>query len=177
MAVNRAATAIQLNELKGLLSRALEVADDLVGDPQVERMLQAFARLPGPDREPILRVLERDATWCRIAEQTSDTTGITVRPNPHASLYVQVMNQLPDGPLQRDVDVIRFGLEQFVALLPFVMQEDVRAQWTVSAREIIRDADPAVLAHAAQLARHVLALLDERGNGAPANGNGNGHAK
>jgi hypothetical protein len=91
-----------------VLSRAQELTAQLSAGPLVERMLQAFGRLPTPDREPIVRVLERDATCCRIVGQTSDTTGVTVRPNPHASLYVQVVGHVPDEPLRRDVDVIRY---------------------------------------------------------------------
>jgi hypothetical protein len=161
MAAIHASTAVQLIELKALLARAHELVTQIGNDPLTERMLKAFARLPAPDRETILRVLERDATWCRIVEQTTDTTGITVRPNPHASLYVQAVGHVPDQPLRRDVDVIRFGIEQFVNLLPLLFQEDVHALWTISARELIRDVAPELRQHAAALAREVLALLSE----------------
>jgi hypothetical protein len=161
MAANPASTATQLIELKAALSRAQDLIAQLSEDPLVERMLQAFGRLPMPDREPIVRVLERDATWCRIVEQTADTTGITVRPNPHASLYVQIVEQVPDQPLQRDVDVIRYGIEQFVALLPLLFQEDVHALWTISGRALIRDVDPELREYAARLVREVAVLLME----------------
>ena len=163
MAANHEGRARQLNELKALLTRARDLAAQLVADPLVERLLQAFAKLPAPDREPVLQVLERDATWCRIVEQTADTTGVSVRPNPHASLYVQVIDHAPTAsePLRRDVEVIRFGIEQFVRMLPLLFQDGVHAQWTTSARELIHDADPALRECAARLAHEVLALLDE----------------
>jgi hypothetical protein len=174
MAANHASTATQLIELKAALSRAQELIAQLSEDPLVERMLQAFGRLPVPDREPIVRVLERDATWCRIVEQTADTTGITVRPNPNASLYVHVVGHVPDAPLQRDVDVIRYGIEQFVALLPMLFQDDVHAQWTVSARELIGEADAEMREHAARLAREVLGLLAQAPAESTSAADGNG---
>src|SRR5262249_36509565 len=79
-------------------------------------------------------------------EETSGATGISVSPNPHASLYVHVLEQvtgepLAPGPLQRDGDVIRLGIETFVRLLPLLFQEGVHAQWTAAAREIVRASD------------------------------------
>ena len=40
----------------------------------------------------MLGVIERDGNWCRVVEQTAETTGITVRANPRASLYLHVLN-------------------------------------------------------------------------------------
>jgi hypothetical protein len=153
-----------LETLLELLTRAREFAAEIAGDPLLERILAAFERLPVPDRETILEVIERDATWCRIVEQTSDTTGITVRPNPQASLYVQIMgsaNGPPAQPLRRDIDVIRFGIAQFVAMVPLFFQKGVHAHWTASARELIAESDPEHREHVAQLCREVLALIDE----------------
>ena len=153
-----------LEALCALLAKARDFTATFTDDPLVERILNAFARLPEPDRETVVGVIERDATWCRIAEQTADTTGITVRPNPQASLYIHVLGaqaEAPDEPLRRDVEVIRFGMEQFVAMVPFFFQEGVHAQWTASAREIIAEAEPELRGYAARLCREVLALLAE----------------
>ena len=159
--------ATQVETLRTVLAAASDLVSGLARDPLVSRVLEVFARLPEPDREPILRVLERDATWCRIIEQTADSTGITVRPNPHASLYVHVLDQ-PSAPLQRDVDVIRLGIERFVLMLPLLFQEGVHEQWTASAHELAREGDPDMLQYVARLAREVLALLE--GARAPARG-------
>ena len=159
-----------LETLLALLTTARDFAARINGDPLVERVLAAFARLPEPDRETILGVIERDATWCRIVEQTTDTTGISVRPNPQASLYVHVLDPKDgqsDEPLRRDVDVIRFGIEQFVHMLPLFFQEGVHAQWTTSARELIADADPELREVGARLCREILALIDEAGRTRP----------
>ena len=151
-----------LETLHALLATAREFAAQSVDDPMVERILAAFARLPEPDRETVLGIIERDATWCRVVEQTADTTGITVRPNPQASLYVHVLEprtEPSDEPTRRDVDVIRFGMEQFVHMLPLFFQEGVHAQWTAAARELIAVGDPELREYAVRLCREVLALI------------------
>ena len=155
-----------LDALQTLLATARGLLTDLTTDPLLERILGAFRMLPESDREPILRILEKDAAWTRIVEETSGATGITVSPNPHASLYVHVLEQvtgdpLAPGPLQRDGDVIRFGIETFVRLLPLFFQEGVHAQWTAAAREIVRASDAETRGFAVRLAREVLALVDE----------------
>src|SRR2546428_7543202 len=134
-----------LDALQTLLATARGLLADLTTDPLLERILGAFRMLPESDREPILRVLEKDAAWRRVVEETSAATGITVCPNPHASLYVHVLDQvtgelLAPGPLQRDGDVIRFGIETFVRLLRLLFQEGVHAQWTAAAPAIARAA-------------------------------------
>jgi hypothetical protein len=109
-------------------------------------------------------VIEREAAWCRIIEQTSEETGITVRPNPHASLYGHVFDQVEgsSGPLQRDVDTIRVGIERFVQMMPLFFQEGVHEQWTASARALVQDGDPELLEYVRRLAEEVLAVLAER---------------
>ena len=155
--------ATRLDALRAILVSAHELAVRLAADPVFERVLRVFTKIPEPDRETILRVLERDATWCRIVEQTADTTGLTVRPNPHASLYVHVFGQaeVPTEPLRRDIDVIRFGIERFIHLLPLLFQEGVHEQWMVAARELARDIDPALLQYVVRLARELLELVAE----------------
>jgi hypothetical protein len=162
------APATRLDALRAILVTANELATRLAGDPFVERILQAFAKLPVPDREPVLKIIERDATWCRIVEQTGDETGITVRPNPHASLHVHVFGQVdtPPEPLQRDVDVIRFGIERFLQMIPLLFQEGVHEQWTASARALAQEADPELLEYLRRLANEVLALVAEGTRGA-----------
>jgi hypothetical protein len=153
-----------LDTLLSLLTTARAFAAQVVDDPLMERLLGAFSRLPQPDREAIVGVIERDATWCRIVEQTADTTGITVRPNPQASLYVHVLNprtESPDAPLRRDVDVIRFGIERFVHMLPFLFQDGVHQQWVASAHELIAEAEPELRAYAVRLCQEVLGLIAE----------------
>jgi hypothetical protein len=151
--------------LHTLLATARELARTLSGDPELERLVRAFRLFPERDRETILQVLEKDAAWRGIVERTDDVTGISVRPNPHASLYVHVLEQGAD-PLaadtsDRDADVIRRGLRSFVQLLPLLFQEGVHTQWTAAAREIAHASGADVRTYAARLAREVEQLVAE----------------
>lgn len=166
----------QFDELHTLLGVAQQLVADLMGDPLLHRLLQAFLLLPPADREPILAILEKDAAWRRIVEQTESATGIDVRPNPNASLYLHVLAPT-DGPpfdesAARDGDVIRFGIDTFVQLLPLVFQEGVHEQWTAAVREIIRTASPTLRSYGERLARETLTMLAEApadpGNDPPA---------
>jgi hypothetical protein len=148
-----------LDALRAVLTSARGLIDDLAGDPVLTRLLRAFSALPAADREPIVRILERDAAWRHIVEETRVATGIAVRPNPHASLYVHVLDA-PE-PSARDISVIRLGIERFVGLLPLFFQEGVHAQWTASARALIGASDAELRALGARLGREVLALIAE----------------
>jgi hypothetical protein len=165
MPANEATDKKPFDTLHTLLATARELAKALSDDPELERLVRAFRLFPERDRETILQVIEKDAAWRAIVERTDDVTGISVRPNPHASLYVHVLGQgagpLPTETSERDADVIRRGLQSFIRLLPFLFQDGVHAQWTAAAREIARASDPDVRTHAIRLAREVEALVTE----------------
>jgi hypothetical protein len=152
-------TSHGLAGLEAVLQSARGLVDELLHDPLLPRLLAAFSALPENERGTVLGVLEREATWRRIVDETSAATGITVRPNPHASLYVHVTAE--PQPSARDVDVIRLGMARFLPLLPLFFQPGVHEQWMRSARELVRDAPPQLRAIADRLAREVLALLAE----------------
>jgi hypothetical protein len=165
MPAGGAADRRPFDTLHTLLSTARELVKSLSDDPELDRLVRAFRLFPERDREAILHVLEKDAAWRNIVERTDDVTGITVRPNPHASLYVHVLAQGAD-PLaadtaDRDADVIRRGLRAFVQLLPLLFQEGVHAQWTAAAREIAGASGTDVRAYAVRLAREVEQLVAE----------------
>jgi hypothetical protein len=151
--------APSLSALQSLLASARGLVEEMVDDPLVERLKRAFTSLPEADRHAVLKVIERDATWVQIAKETAGPTGITVHPNPHASLYVHVLDE--PGPSQRDVDVISLGIERFVQLMPLFFQEGVHEQWTNSARELIRVSDPQLRSLVLRLASEVIGLVNE----------------
>jgi len=153
--------APSLSALRSLLASARGLVDEMADDPLVDRLKRAFNSLPEPDRQAIVKVIERDATWVQIVKTTAATTGIAVHPNPHASLYVHVLDE--PGPSQRDVDVISLGIDRFVQLMPLFFQEGVHEQWTNSARELIRVSDPDLRSLVVKLAQEVVALVDEVG--------------
>jgi hypothetical protein len=153
------AALIALEGLIALLGEAGGVAGRLAADPLLVRLLQVFHRFPEPDREVLIGVLEREAAWCSIVAQTTGTTGITVRPNPFSSLYVQVVGSPPPAePSERDVDVIRVGIERLLHLVPLLFDDAVHAQWTASARMLARLVDPALGRRVVQLAREVVSI-------------------
>jgi hypothetical protein len=149
--------------LQTLLATARDLAKVLTDDPQLERVVRAFRMFPEADREAILQVLEKDAAWRSIVEKTDDATGITVRPNPHASLYVHILEQTGAGPepSPRDADVIRHGVETFVQMLPLLFQDAVRAQWLAAGRDLARTSGAELRALAVRLAQDVEALVAE----------------
>jgi hypothetical protein len=166
MASNSADVARPLDTLTTLLTAARELVGNLATDSLFRRVVEVFSMLPEGDREPILRILERDATWTRIVQSTASTTGITVRPNPHASLYLHVFDPvtgepITPGPSERDANVMLVGIERFVRILPLFFQEGVYAQWEPAAREVARTSSPELRAAAARLAEEVLAMIAE----------------
>lgn len=158
MAGNQATDRKPFDALHTLLLTAQELAKSLIDDPQLERLVRAFRMLPERDREPILQVIEKDASWRRIVDETDETTGISVRPNPHASLYVHVLNAV-DETVQRDNDVIRHGIETFVQMLPLFFQPGVHEQWTAAARDLATRTDPSVVALGQRLIEEVQAII------------------
>jgi hypothetical protein len=161
MASSEASDRKPFDALHALLVTARELAKTLVDDPQLERLVRAFRLFPERDREAILQVIEKDASWRRIVADTGTTTGITVRPNPHASLYVHVLNAV-DETMQRDADVIRRGLETFVQMLPLLFQDGVHEQWTAAAHELARTTDPAIIELLRRLMREVTEIIGPR---------------
>jgi hypothetical protein len=150
-----------LDALQAVLSAASEMVNELLGDALIQRLLDAFLAFPEADREAILRVLEKDSAWRRVVERTADATGIDVFPNPHASLYVHVLDQGAASAPERDGDVIRAGIQTFVDMMPLLFQDAVHAQWTDAARDLARASDPALRDLVERLARETLAILAE----------------
>jgi len=157
-------TARPLDTLRAVLATAHGLLDEIANDPLLVRVLHALATIPEADRETIVRVLERDAAWTRIVAATAETTGISVRPNPHASLYVHVFDPATGLPIEpepsaRDVSVMLVGLERFARIFPLLFQEGVHAQWSPAALAVARAVDGDVRAAAARLAREVLVVV------------------
>ena len=158
--------------LQTLLATARDLAKGLTDDPQLERLVRAFRMFPEADREAVLRVLEKDSAWRNIVEKTDDATGITVRPNPHASLYVHILEQPGVGPepSPRDADVIRQGVETFVQMLPLLFQDGVRAQWLVAGRDLANSSGTELRALAVRFAQDIEALVAEAERTPPSKG-------
>jgi hypothetical protein len=170
MSRGRAVQEKPLDALQTLLATARDLAKVLTDDPQLERLGRTFRRFPEADREAILQVLEKDAAWRSIVEKTDDATGITVRPNPHASLYVHIIEQAEPEASPRDADVIRRGVETFVQMLPLLFQDAVRAQWLAAGRDLARSSGAELRALAVRLAQDVETIVAEAERNPPSKG-------
>jgi len=157
--------------LQTLLATARELANGLADDPDLERLVRAFRMFPAADRDAILQVIEKDAAWRSIVEKTDDATGIRVKPNPHASLYVHILEQADGGtvvtpdPSRRDADIIRHGVETFVQMLPLLFQDAVHTQWLAAGRDLAHTSSAEIRALAVRLATEVQALIAEAERG------------
>src|SRR5262249_36393967 len=98
---------------------------------------------------------------CGRCPQASVQAALRAGPTPPARLYVHVFDQVdaPTEPLRRDVEVIGFGIERFVQMIPLFFQDGVRQQWTASARALMREIDPQRVEYVRRLASEGLALI------------------
>lgn len=84
----------RLESLRALLDAALEAVNRLQGDEALPRLLSVFAKMPPEDRDVILRVLEREVAL-RTIRRDADVEPLSGMrlggPNPHARLYVRVV--------------------------------------------------------------------------------------
>lgn len=80
-----------------LLRSAQALIDDVAGGASlVPRVLRAFERMPGADREPILNMIEREVEFRRLSEQTDDVLrGPRYVPNPGARIYLRAWDGKP----------------------------------------------------------------------------------
>jgi len=119
-----------LEALCALLARRGDFTATFTDDPLVERIL---TRSPGC-RSPIARPSRRHRARRHLVPHRGADRGHDRdhrASNPQASLYIHVLGaqaEAPDEPLRPHVEVIRFGMEQFVAMVPFFFQEGVHAQ-------------------------------------------------
>src|SRR5882724_10341854 len=94
---------LQLSALRSLLSAAADLAGQ-IADPLLERLVAVFRRLPAEDREVIIGILEREAESREVGDATAGTTGLALRPNPGARLYVRVI--APEPSIEQDKIII-----------------------------------------------------------------------
>ena len=148
-----------LHALRDVLETAQMLVADLetTTDPLGARLTQLFARMPAADREPILGILERELERRLIAESVADSiTGIRLRPNPHARVYLRVIDQEPE--LNR-AEMMR-GTVRAMSMYHKAFTI-IRQDWDATALEALRALDPAARADVGRFARE-LAVLVER---------------
>jgi hypothetical protein len=113
-----------LATLSALLRTALDLTADLLWDPELLRLLEAFARFPAADRKPLLEKLETEVQARQRSMETGD--GVVGAPNPLASLYVRIYeNDRPVPGVTRDT-LLRSAIQSTALMQGF--PEPVRLQ-------------------------------------------------
>ena len=145
----------QLTALRGLLGGALDLATQLA-DPLLERLVAVFRRLPEDDREIIVGIIEREAGSRQMGDATAGTTGMALRLNPHARLYVRVI--APEPPVEQDKIIIASA--RAIRMLNKVIGP-IQERWRVAMLETFRGLDPDERAAVVRFNRDMLAMIEE----------------
>lgn len=150
----------QLDALRALLTTAQQLSNDLAADPVVGRLLHAFLGLPPEDRDVVTSVVERGATWKRVTDHTAELTGVRLRANPQARLFVHVVD--PEGAVNfaaQDHDELLLGALRLARVATLLEDPGVRALWTQPAIEAFRMVEPADREACVRLARSMIELI------------------
>lgn len=148
-----------LGALRDLLETAQLLVADLgsMTDPLALRLLQIFARVPAQDRTVIIDILEREVERRLLAETFADgTTGIRLRPNPNARLYLRVIDREPE----LNAEEMLCGTVRAFSMYHKAFQT-IREDWVPTALEALRSLDPAARESVGRLARELAALVDQ----------------
>jgi hypothetical protein len=154
------APSAQLAALRALLETARDLAARVDDDPTIGRLLRAFLTLPPDDRDVVVGVLERGTAWRRIADCVADVTGVELRANPQARLFVRVVEPR-DGALtlEQEPPEILLGALRIMKQAALLLRPEVAERWRAPALEAFRMIDAEEREACVRLVRHVLALL------------------
>ena len=145
----------QLTALRGLIGAALDLASQMA-DPLLERLVAAFRRLPEEDREVIVGIIEREAESRQMGDATAGATGVALRPNPGARLYVRVI--APEPTVEQDKIIIASA--RAIRMLNKVIGP-IQERWRVAMLETFRGLDPDERAAVVRFNRDMLAMIEE----------------
>src|SRR5258705_8358982 len=145
----------QLSALRGLLAAAVDLAGQ-IADPLLERLVAVFRTLPEEDREVIIGILEREAESRRMGDATAGTTGLMLRPNPYARLYVRVI--APEPSIEQDKIIIASA--RAIRMLHKVI-EPIHDRWREAMLETFRGLEPEERASVVRFNRDMLAMVEE----------------
>ena len=154
------APSAQLAALRALLETARDFAARVDEDPTVGRLLRAFLTLPPDDRDVVVGVLERGTAWRRIADGVADVTGIELRANPQARLFVRVVEPRESAlPLEREPPEILLGALRIMKQAALLLRPEVAERWRRPTLEAFRMIDADEREACVRLVSDVLALL------------------
>lgn len=149
-----------LRKLADIIEKATHLAEAMMADGILQRVIEAFRLMPLEDRDTIATAIEREVQARRLSCATEDATGRSMHPNPNARLYMRLHEQtMPRHMLERDE--LMFGMLKGMRVSPILMVPDVHASWIDGTREALEHLDATTRATVAQLMREVLALVEE----------------
>jgi hypothetical protein len=146
-----------LPTLAALLQDAAHRVDDILGDPLLVRLLTIFGKVPVNDREVLVGLLEREVQAKVLTDATAGTmTGLTLRPNPNARLYVRVVETEP----AHENEKIILASMRAMRLVGQVVAP-MRDRWRAATLESLSRLEPDERTDIANFCRDVLALAAE----------------
>lgn len=157
------ADAGMLPTLAALLQNAADRVDHLLNEPLLVRLLTIFAKVPADDRETLVALLEREVQAKLLTDATAGSmTGLTLRFNPNARLYVRVVD--PE-PAQENEKIILASMRAMRLVSQVVAP--MRERWKTATLESLRRIDQGERDAVATFCRDVLVLVDEAESEAP----------
>src|SRR5258706_5044571 len=158
MSDNGGRTALQ--ELTEVIETAARLADALVADRVLYRLVEVFRLMPLEDRDVIVTALEREVQARRLSCATEDATGQSMHPNPNARFYLRSHERVISRNLL-ERDEMMLAMLSGMRVTPFLLVPEVHASWIDGTREALENLDPSTRGTAAQLLREVLLLVEE----------------
>jgi hypothetical protein len=152
-----------LTMLKNVLASAATIADDLGSDPLLARPVDVFARMPPEDREPIVKVLEREVDLRLLGKEapTASLSGLSLtKPNPSARLYFRVTDT--EVPYVAPEEIMQ-AVTRATRVLKRASERgtDLQTVWLPAMIAGLRMVDPSERETLRWYHRTILALLDE----------------
>jgi len=149
-----------IETLRTLLRSAAKLTRDLAADPLLPRLLRAFAAMPADDRETVLGVLEREVGMRRLTRTMEAVTGVAVRPNPNARLYVRAVGRHAKAA-DADHESMVLATLGGARSMQLLLGADLRARWASAVREAFAMLEPDERAQVARVLRDMLTLVEE----------------
>ena len=168
MVPNDPAPVDTLSTLQHVLASAARIAQDLLHDTLLPRVLALFTRMPPDDRETIVSVLEREVDLRLMSVEGHGTlSGHRVtRPNPNARIYLRV-NETEPAPYFAAEEIVQAVIRAARVMHRSVLSgaADMRDVWGPGIVAGLRALDPAERASLRWFHQTILDFIDEAERG------------
>lgn len=126
----------KLDTLGALLESAVHLLREMADDPYLSRLVNAYARMPREDRPIVVDVVEREVGLRVTTLNGGDAiTGVGVRPNPNARLYLRVIEKLEDKVPTLAHDEMVFSNLRGARIMRLVLAPEIHDAWRAAAQE------------------------------------------